>query len=108
MLLDEPTAHLDFRNQVLVLRLLRELAESGLAILMTSHAPNHALSVADRVGMIHAGGLLALGSPSSVITEHTLKRTYGIDVRIYSARDPADGSQVHFCHPVATNNGEER
>ena len=49
--MDEPTASLDFGNQALVLRQVRALAErDGLAVLMTTHHPDHAFLVARRRG----------------------------------------------------------
>ncbi len=40
--MDEPTAALDFGNQLLVLSYISKLAESGLGIIMASHFPDHA------------------------------------------------------------------
>ena len=83
LLLDEPTSHLDFGNQMLVLETVRHLAgERGLAVLMATHAPDHALFVADRVALMKGGGFLAVGPPAQVMTEANLKTIYGIDVRM--------------------------
>ena len=48
IVLDEPTANLDFGNQGKVMREIRALAASGLGVLFTTHDPNHALRAADR------------------------------------------------------------
>ena len=42
LVLDEPTANLDFGNQVRALGTIRGLARQGYAVLMTSHSPDHA------------------------------------------------------------------
>lgn len=86
LLLDEPTSHLDFGNQTRILRTIRQLTErTGLAVLMATHYPDHALSVADRVILMKDGRLLAEGSPDNTITEENLKTLYGIDVRMVTA-----------------------
>lgn len=83
LLLDEPTSHLDFGNQMLVLETVRQLAkEQGLAVLMATHAPDHALFVADRVALMKGGKFLALGSPEEAMTEENLRSLYRIDIKM--------------------------
>ena len=83
LLLDEPTSHLDFGNQMLVLETVGRLArERGLTVLMATHAPDHALFVADRVALMKRGGFLAVGPPDRVMTEESLKELYGINVKM--------------------------
>lgn len=73
LLLDEPTAHLDLRNQLLVLERICEAARTrGLTVLMTLHDPNLALMFADRVLLLHGGGIVADGRPDAVITREVL------------------------------------
>jgi iron complex transport system ATP-binding protein len=68
---------------MLVLETVRRLAgEQGLAVLMATHAPDHALFVADRVALMKGGGFLAVGAPAEVMTEDNLKAIYRIDVRV--------------------------
>ncbi|MDI6890148.1 MAG: ABC transporter ATP-binding protein [Thermodesulfovibrionales bacterium] len=83
LLLDEPTTHLDFRNQILVLNKVRELArQKGLTVLMTLHDPNLAMLFSDKAVIINNGLLVSNGAPQTVITEDNLKKVYGIDVVI--------------------------
>ena len=97
LLLDEPTSHLDFKNQTLVLRLVRKLAEGGLSVIMTSHFPDQALTYGGEIALMNHGAFIAQGDPRDIVTEENLKQTYGIDVKIYSFRDPATGEEVRFC-----------
>jgi iron complex transport system ATP-binding protein len=100
ILLDEPTSHLDFKNQALVLRMIKKLAEQGLTIIMSSHFPNHAFLCSSRVAMMGGGRLIAVGNPEEAITEGNLRETYGIDeVKIYSVKDPESGNVIKFCVP---------
>lgn len=69
LLLDEPTASLDFANQILVLERLAGLREQGLAVLFTTHQPEHALQLADRLALFRAGSLQLLDSPGQLDVE---------------------------------------
>ncbi|WP_114377191.1 ABC transporter ATP-binding protein [Elioraea thermophila] len=99
MVLDEPTASLDFGNQVRVLELIASLARDGAGVLFTTHDPDHAFLVADRVLLLKDGTLLAAGTPRETITEETLYALYGVGVRIVEVADGAGRRLV--CLPRA-------
>jgi iron complex transport system ATP-binding protein len=82
LVMDEPTASLDFGNQMLVLSHVRALAGQGYGVVLSTHDPDHALLVATRVAIIADGGLRAVGSPAEVVTAETLSAIYRTDVRI--------------------------
>ena len=83
MLLDEPTSHLDFGNQVSVLNKVRDIArQKGLTVLTTLHDPNMAMLFSDRVVMMSMGNIISDGTPDSVITEENLSRVYSIGVSV--------------------------
>lgn len=90
IILDEPTASLDFGNQGRVMRQIRVLADQGLAVLFTTHDPNQAHRCADRVALLGEGRLLATGSPREVLTPQALEGLYGAPV----IRIGADGGQA--------------
>lgn len=83
LLLDEPTSHLDFGNQVQVLALVQELAAKGMAVVMTSHFPDHAFLVSHHAAIMTAGGFAAQGAPKDVVTEASLSTAYGAAVRLF-------------------------
>ncbi|NQT86413.1 ABC transporter ATP-binding protein [bacterium] len=62
ILIDEPMVGLDPRSSRLVRKVLRERAESGCAILMSTHTLNVAEEVADRIGIMHRGRMVADGT----------------------------------------------
>lgn len=97
LLLDEPTAHLDFGNQIRVLHLVEELASTGLPIIMTTHLPDHAFLASSKVAIMKKGGFLCFGHPDDVITEENLERVYGIKVRIVGV---GDSSKQKICVPL--------
>src|SRR5262245_11373734 len=61
IVLDEPTANLDFGNQGKVLRQMQKLAAGGHGVLFTTHDPNHAMRAADRAFLLRDGRCLAEG-----------------------------------------------
>jgi iron complex transport system ATP-binding protein len=82
LLLDEPASALDLKNQDSVLSLMRNLADRRkLAIGFTTHQPNHALAVADRVLLMLPDGRTLFGAAETVMTEDNLQQLYGIPIR---------------------------
>lgn len=82
LLLDEPTAALDYRNQVEILRLLKELAQEGLAIALTSHDPNQAILLEDQVALLAKTGQLKVGPMAEMISADNLSAIYETDLTV--------------------------
>jgi iron complex transport system ATP-binding protein len=87
VVLDEPTASLDFGNQGLVMRRIASLARDGLGVFFTTHDPNQVLRYADDVALLSQGTLAALGAPASPLHEKTLGELYGVGVETVEAPD---------------------
>jgi iron complex transport system ATP-binding protein len=94
LVMDEPTASLDFGNQIRVLERILGLAASGISILFSSHDPDHAFLGAQRALLLGEGRVLDLGAPQHVIRPDTLKRLYGVDVQVVAV----EGGR-HTCLP---------
>jgi iron complex transport system ATP-binding protein len=90
VVLDEPTASLDFGNQGKVMREIRALAASGHGVLFTTHDPNHALRAADRAYLLREGTLLAEGPVASVLNREQLETLYRAPVERLT--DPTTGA----------------
>jgi iron complex transport system ATP-binding protein len=86
LVMDEPTASLDFGNQQTVLSRMRTLSNMGMGVLMVTHDPDHALFCADRVIMMEEGAIIGDGPTASVVTTANLQRIYGGDVRVLDVR----------------------
>jgi iron complex transport system ATP-binding protein len=99
ILMDEPTSHLDFRNQTIVLQIVNKLAEKGLGVLMTSHLPDHALLFSSRVALMKGGRFIITGKPADVMTEDSLREIYGIDVKMFVVTDPYNQETVKLVLP---------
>lgn len=77
LLFDEPTAALDLAHQHACLRLLREQAGRGLAVLAVLHDLNLAARYGDRISLLHEGRLIATGTPGETLQTANLRRAYG-------------------------------
>jgi iron complex transport system ATP-binding protein len=83
LLLDEPTAHLDLQYQVSLLELVRKLVrEDNLAVLVALHDLNLAARYADRVALMVAGKITALGAPREVLTPELISHAYCLPVDV--------------------------
>jgi iron complex transport system ATP-binding protein len=82
LLLDEPTAHLDPRNQRLVLETVAQLAEREVSFVISSHSPNSALLYAHQVVVMKTGRVIVSGPPAEVLTEETLSMSYDMPVEV--------------------------
>ena len=80
LLLDEPAAALDW-HQAVILRLLSDLTREGLTIVMTTHAPQHALDFASHVLLMPQGAPPVFGPPDDVMTDAALSDLYRVPVR---------------------------
>jgi iron complex transport system ATP-binding protein len=95
LVMDEPTASLDFGNQAMVLGRIRDLAREGYGIVLSTHDPDHALLVGTRVAVIAEGGLRAVGTPHDVVTAEMLSAIYRTQVIV---EDTPSGRRV--CVPA--------
>lgn len=80
LVMDEPTSALDYGNQLRILQLVRELAQEGYAVLLSTHNPQHALSFATRILALSSGRVAALGGAQDVLTEDLVRTLYGVRV----------------------------
>lgn len=82
LVMDEPTASLDFGNQQVVLRQMRNLTQEGMSVLMVTHDPGHALLCADHVLIMEEGQVVGDGTPDEVVDTDSLQHIYDADVEV--------------------------
>lgn len=87
LLLDEPTSHLDFGNQVLVLETVQKLASLGMSIVMNTHMPDHAFLLGDKAAALSGGRLVAVGKVETVVTSKMMSSVYGVNVAVREIED---------------------
>lgn len=82
VLLDEPTAHLDYGNQLRTLRMIKKLCQDGFGVILTTHDPNHPLLLGGRTAIIDRSGKLTVGDTADTVTEDILRAVYGTELRL--------------------------
>lgn len=86
LLLDEPTANLDIKHQMDVIRLLKELSVSRkIVVVMISHDLNLAAKYSDNIVMLANKKVFAVGSPEEVITPENVKAVYDVDCEVITS-----------------------
>jgi iron complex transport system ATP-binding protein len=86
MVMDEPTASLDFGNEARVLaevaRLARAAGEDGRGVILSTHDPDQAFALGAEVVLMEGGRILAHGAPEEALTPERLSRVYGVPVTV--------------------------
>lgn len=90
LIADEPTASLDLGAAVTVARLLRELADDGLGVVLVVHDLALAAAIADTVVVVHRGRTVAAGPADDVLTTDLLAEVWEVDAVL----DPGDGART--------------
>lgn len=99
LVMDEPTASLDFGNQQRVLTQMRQLSRGDMGVLMVTHDPDHALFVADKVIVMEGGVVSRVGTPQEVITAEVLNGVYGTRVSVMDV-EVEPGRRERVCIPL--------
>ena len=86
IIVDEPTANLDVKNQIAVLNQIKKLSKQGYTILVTTHNPGHAYSMGGKTLMM-GKGKYAFGETEQIITEENLSDFYELNVSIKNIQD---------------------
>ncbi len=82
LIMDEPTANLDFGNQARVLDEVSRLCASGIGVLFCTHDPDHAFRIADRALLLDSGRSLGLGPVEQVLDSESLSRLYRLAIQV--------------------------
>lgn len=99
LVLDEPTAALDYGNVVRVIDKVRTLAEKGYAVIMTTHSPDHAFMCNSSVVLLQKGEPMKFGQAVDIITEKNMKQAYGVNVKIVEFVNTKN-EIMRMCAPV--------
>ena len=99
LVLDEPTAALDYGNAMRVIAKIRELAERGYGVIMTTHSPDHAFMCNSNVLLLQKDNPMKFGKAVDIITEKNMKQAYGVNVKIVEFVN-TKGEIMRMCAPV--------
>ncbi|WP_242848786.1 ABC transporter ATP-binding protein [Syntrophomonas palmitatica] len=90
MVMDEPTAHLDFRHELVIMETIVDLVrKTGLSVIMASHFPNHCFyyensNITTRVALMNNSKFLGTGCPTEILSEENLKKIYRVNAQVVS------------------------
>ena len=96
LVMDEPSANLDFGNKLRVMKTVKGLTADGYTIIQSTHDPDQAYLYSDRILAMHGGQVLAFGAPADVMTNELISRLYNVDVEVCSMQNDA----VRVCIPA--------
>lgn len=100
LVMDEPTANLDYGNQSRVLDEIGRLRAAGIGVLVSTHHPEHAFRIADRVLLLSGGRLAAEGPTRETLSAAALSALYARPIEVATVR-LADGTERRVCVPAA-------
>ncbi len=98
LVMDEPTANLDYGNQFRVMEKIRDLVDNGYTIIISTHNPEHALLFAEKAFVLQGGEVKAAGPSRKVLTEELMQELYDVEVRLMDAEFRGENAKV--CMPV--------
>ncbi len=81
-LMDEPANHLDLKNRVELLKIIKKLKDNKKIVIFTTHEPNDAVEIADQVLLMRQGHKIAFGETRRVLNQETLQKTFDISITI--------------------------
>ena len=97
LVMDEPTANLDYGNNWRVMERIVSLAGGGYTIIFSTHDPNQAFLHASQALVMKDGGALAVGPPAKILSEELLSGLYNVNVTIHKA--PYNGGETMISIP---------
>ena len=99
LVMDEPTASLDYGNSFRVMQRIESLSAGGYSVIFSTHEPNQAFRYATKVLALKDGRVLAFGPPADVLTPELLEALYGVRVAVTQVL--AGGRSFSVCTPYA-------
>lgn len=99
LVLDEPTASLDYGNTIRVIKQIRALKEKGYGIIMTTHSPDQAFMCESNVVLLQRDRPVLFGSAGDIITDQNLYDAYNVRIKVVRL-STTKGRQINMCIPL--------
>lgn len=96
LVMDEPSANLDYGNRIRVMNTMKGLTKDGYAVIQSTHDPDQAFLYSDKILALYGGRVLAWGTPQETICSSLISTLYGVNVEVCSMRD----DHVRVCVPI--------
>jgi iron complex transport system ATP-binding protein len=106
LVMDEPTSHLDFHNELSFLETVVKLVEkTKLTVVMATHFPNHAFyfennRVNTKIALMNNQGIAFQGDPLHILTETNMYSTFNIESKVVSYT--VEGGNSRYIIPLRT------
>lgn len=100
LMMDEPSASLDFGNRMRVMQTVKSLTQDGYTVIQTTHDPDQAYLYSDKILALYDGRILAWGTPQQTIRKELISQLYQVDVDVCSMHNDA----VRVCIPAQPGN----
>ena len=98
LVMDEPTANLDYGNQFRVMERIKNLTTEGYTVILSTHNPEHALLFAEKAFVLQNGEVKAAGPSKEVLTAELMEQLYGVKVNLLDTE--FEGENARVCVPV--------
>lgn len=95
LIMDEPSANLDFGNKVRVMNTVKKLSKDGYAIIQSTHDPDQAFLYSDKILALHDGQVLEWGAPKDIMNSNLISKLYNVEVEICSLNE----DKIRVCIP---------
>lgn len=99
LVMDEPSANLDYGNKIRVMNTVKGLTRDGYAVIQSTHDPDQAFLYSDKILALFEGRVLAWGSPQETVCDSLISTLYGVNVEVCSMRD----DHIRVCIPKEIN-----
>lgn len=96
LVMDEPSANLDFGNRLRVMQTVKSLSNDGYSVIQSTHDPDQAYLYSDKILALYGGEVLAWGTPQETICSTLISTLYGVDVEVCSMRE----DDIRVCVPA--------
>ena len=99
LVMDEPSANLDYGNRMRVMNTVKNLTKDGYAVVQSTHDPEQAYLYSDKILALYKGNVLAWGEPREVLHSDLISKLYGVDVEVCSLKN----DNIRVCVPLKIN-----
>ena len=96
LVMDEPSANLDFGNKIRVMKTVKSLTDEGYTVIQSTHDPDQAYLYSDRILALLDGKVCAWGTPQDTISDSLVSALYGVDAAVCSLWD----DRIRVCVPA--------
>ena len=95
LIMDEPSANLDFGNRISFMKTIRQLSDDGYCVIQSTHDPDQAYLYSDKILALYNGQVLACGTPEDTINKDLISMLYGVEVEVQSLHEDS----IRVCVP---------